>query len=632
MLRSFAFFLAKGRETNTLNKPAHQEQPDSPRRVTPEMNDRRRSPPRRGDTKIAQHEALGKPPFRILRPVGALRNSPSDILVHWERTGVSGDRSYIFIRGAALILIFATLFFAPPPAHAHVGSPDIYAEGSAGPYKLFVTIRPPLVIPGVAEIEVRAEGAASDTATISNIQITPIPLTGEASHHPPVADQMKQSAQDKLFFTGALWIMASGSWQVRFMVNGSRGQGVLSIPVPATSSSTLGMNAGLGIILGSLGLLLVAGVVGIVGAAVRDAQLPPGSQPSTSTQTRAWISMAVALVVMIAAVWFGNKWWKGEADNYALKVYKPLTMQADLGPDQVLHLKIKDPGWLKSRRIDDFVLDHDHLMHLYLIREPGLDVVYHLHPDLVAPGKFQLALPSIPAGTYTLYADVVHATGFPETLVTRITLPEIAGRPLAGDDAKGQAQPLASTPSTPNTCPGNPAEGPRFHLPDNYTMVWNNPATLPAKTPQVFEFSLLGPDGKPAPDTALYMGMLGHAAFVKDDGSVFAHVHPSGTVSMAALMMAAAQNQANQNQANQASQNQGNQPSQPNSATMTSMPSMPGMSIPASSNPSTALPNSVGFPYGFPTAGPYRIFVQMKHSQTIETAAFDACAAPPTAN
>ena len=37
------------------------------------------------------------------------------------------------------------------PAHAHVGSPDVYAEGDAGPYKLFVVIRPPLVIPGVAE-------------------------------------------------------------------------------------------------------------------------------------------------------------------------------------------------------------------------------------------------------------------------------------------------------------------------------------------------------------------------------------------------------------------------------------------------------------------------------------------------
>jgi len=511
-----------------------------------------------------------------------------------------------------LIFIFGAFFFAPPAVHAHVGSPDVYAEGNAGPYKLFVTVRPPLVIPGVAEIQVRAEGEGSDALAISGIQITPIPLTGEASLHPPVADQMKQSAQDKLFFTGALWIMASGSWQVRFIVNGNRGQGVLSIPVPATSSFTRGMQASLGILLGGLGLLLVAGVVAMVGAAVRDSQLPPGAEAAVPGRHRAWVAMGIALAVMAAAVWFGNRWWKSEAAAYARHVYKPLTMKAVLRPDEILSLEIKDPGWLSSRKTDDFVLDHDHLMHLYLIREPGFEVVYHLHPDLVAPGEFQLALPSIPAGTYSLYADVVHATGFPETLVAQITLPEVTGLPLAGDDAKGLAQPIAS-PVSANTCPANPASGPRFNLPDGYSLVWNNPATLPAKTPQVFEFSLRGKDGKPAADTALYMGMLGHAAFVKTDGTVFAHVHPSGTVSMAALMMAAAQNH----------------PSQPDSGAMASMP---GMAMPAPNQPSTALPNSVGFPYGFPTAGAYRIFVQMKHGQTVETGAFDACASPPAAN
>jgi hypothetical protein len=32
----------------------------------------------------------------------------------------------------------------------------------------------------------------------------------------------------------------------------------------------------------------------------------------------------------------------------------------------------------------------------------------------------------------------------------------------------------------------------------------------------------------------------------------------------------------------------------------------------------------VGFPYGFPSAGKYRIFVQMKHGETVETGVFDA--------
>ena len=33
--------------------------------------------------------------------------------------------------------------------------------------------------------------------------------------------------------------------------------------------------------------------------------------------------------------------------------------------------------------------------------------------------------------------------------------------------------------------------------------------------------------------------------------------------------------------------------------------------------PAAALPNEVNFPYGFPTPGPYRIFIQMKHGETV---------------
>jgi hypothetical protein len=39
---------------------------------------------------------------------------------------------------------------------------------------------------------------------------------------------------------------------------------------------------------------------------------------------------------------------------------------------------------------------------------------------------------------------------------------------------------------------------------------------------------------------------------------------------------------------------------------------------------SEPISNTVEFPYGFPSAGRYRVFVQMKHGTTIETGAFDA--------
>ena len=72
-----------------------------------------------------------------------------------------------------------------------------------------------------------------------------------------------------------------------------------------------------------------------------------------------------------------------------------------------------------------------------------------------------------------------------------------------------------------------------------------------------------------------------------------------------------------------------NEPRQPTPGTAASMP---GMSMSSAKVQTRGVPNTVGFPYGFPTVGAYRIFVQMKHGQTIETAAFDACATPSRLN
>jgi hypothetical protein len=473
---------------------------------------------------------------------------------------------------------------AATAARAHVGSPDVYAEGQAGPYKLFVVVRPPMVIPGVADIEARAEGAGVD-----GIMITPVPLTGDASKYPPVAEAMQRSAGDAQHYTGHLWIMATGSWQIRFAVKGAQGDGVLSIPLPATALGTRKMTQGMGTMLAALGVLLVLGMVGIVGAAAREAKLAPGATATEGNRRSGYMAMTVAFAVLVTAVILGNTWWKSNAADYSQYVYKPLEMNAAVTQGNVMRLELRDPGWLEQRKLDDFIPDHDHLMHLYMVRWPAMDVVLHLHPQPVATGAFELALPSMQTGTYRLYADVVHANGFPETIVGSIVLPTVNGRALEGDDAEGMAEPVSAGEAR--------AGAARFKLQDGYTMVWMNPGVIPAKSPKDFQFALVDPEGKIPRDMALYMGMQGHAAFIKTDGSTFAHIHPTGTVAMAAFMMA-------------------NPPEQVKGM---DMPGMPGMAMKAE-----AIPNMVGFPYGFPTAGTYRIFVQMKHGNTVETGVFNA--------
>ena len=128
-------------------------------------------------------------------------------------------------------LLPIALIVAVLPLQAHVGSPDVFFKGSAGPYSLLVTIRPPEVVPGVAEIEIRSE-----SADVHDIRVVPLRLGYAEAQFAPVPDLAKPSKDDPQFFTGALWLMTSGSWQVRVDVDGARGPGRLSVPVPAVAT------------------------------------------------------------------------------------------------------------------------------------------------------------------------------------------------------------------------------------------------------------------------------------------------------------------------------------------------------------------------------------------------------------
>jgi len=132
-------------------------------------------------------------------------------------------------------------------------------------------------------------------------------------------------------------------------------------------------------------------------------------------------------------------------------------------------------------------------------------------------------------------------------------------------------------------------------------MVFDRPATITANTAYALRFHLVDATGKPASDMQPYLGMPGHAAFVKSDFSTFAHTHPDGSAAMPAVMLANASTTASE------------------SAGMSGMPGM-GMSA-AGSEP---ISSTVEFPYGFPSPGRYRIFIQMKHGSTVETGVFDA--------
>jgi hypothetical protein len=479
------------------------------------------------------------------------------------------------------------LLVAALPLGAHVGSADVYYEGDAGPYHLFVTVRMPQVIPGVAEIQVRCE-----SGDVRTIQIVPLRLTGPGSNLPPTPDLAQVSKDDPQFFSGSLWLMESGALQVRIMADGTKGKAELSVPVASFAQRTFPMERPLAGLLFFFMLLLAVGVISIAGAGAREASLERGKIPGPTNVRRSRIVMAVTVVIVLGLLYLGKAWWGLEDTGYQRRVnfYRPPTAETTLenGDKLVIRAKGQDPRWSDRINMGGVIPDHNHLMHLFLIALPGMDRVWHLHPERLPEGAFADDLPAMPAGQYQVFADVVDERGFPWTLVGTIELPQIGGKPLAGDDSSWSGAPLVTT-----------EQGSRIsQLPDGARMVWERASgPLKSNVAMDFKFSVQDKDGKPVQDMEPYMGMAGHAEFVRSDLSVFAHVHPSGSIPMASLELAQA-------------------------GLMSDSSSMPGgMAMAAQSGP---IPATVRFPYGFPKPGDYRIFVQVKRAGQIETGVFDA--------
>lgn len=478
---------------------------------------------------------------------------------------------------------FVCVLLLPLAAVAHVNSPDVYFDGYAGPYHLLVTLRPPAVVPGVAQVLIRSVGNDVD-----QIKVLPLRMIGPGAKNAPIADVAKRSADDPQLFTGSLWIMVRGSWKVEVQASGQKGSAQLDVPLPAVSTSAQPMQPSLGILLAVLGLALAAGLIGIIVAAARDAGLPSEQAPSPAQKKRGLMGLGVAAAIVLAAFVFGDLWWGGEASANARLNYKIPQMQTSLS-GSLLHLQLENPNESEPTRfrseqpdrirLDDLIPDHGHLMHLFIVRMPDMKAFWHLHPSQTEPGDFVQNLPIMPEGQYKLYGDIVHHTGFPETQVATLNLPAIAGEAMTGDNA-GSAELVLSDKVA--------------QLSDGYRMVWErDEKSFKANQPYWFRFRVEDKDGKPATDLEPYMGMAGHAVFISTDGNVFAHVHPAGSVSMAAVNLA-----------------EGESPN-------VGMEKMAGMDH--GSNGA-----EVSFPYGFPKPGEYRIFVQVKRAGKVETAEFVA--------
>lgn len=469
------------------------------------------------------------------------------------------------------------LLLLPLLAHGHIGSPNVYFEGHVGPHEVRVTIRPPNAIPGVAQIDVRVAGEDARAVTVQ-------PAFREAgASDSPAPVPATAVAGDAHLFNAAVWLLRRGTYSVQVNVDGPRGAGTVAVPLQAAALARPDMPPALGTVLAILGAALFFGAVRIAAVA------------------HSITAGVITALVLAISVFFGAaRWREMDRDFRSHALAQPRAVAAssrDTDSTPLLRLDA-DPN---AATWETLAADHGKLMHLFLVHAKS-NAFAHLHPVRRDGQTFESVVPPLPAGSYHLYGEITRASGAAETLVADVTLPAPRGAaPQAGwtmlNDVWCQspltpignsAQPLAL--DTDDSWHAGPAPTRDFttrtqvaRLMGGSTMVFQNAGELVAGRETSLRFAVFAPSGE-AVALQPYMGMLGHAVVRRDDGSVFTHLHPLGTISMAAQQL---------------------------------------FSGPAPASPEPAATHEVSFPYAFPRAGDYRVWTQVRIAGRVATGVFD---------
>jgi hypothetical protein len=515
-------------------------------------------------------------------------------------------------KGAAMTRAFLllVLWLVAVTAHAHVGSPDLFYNGDIGPYPARVTIRMPRVIPGRAEISVRLE-----TSHPVEVSFLPLYARTEIKNAPPPDVGLPVAGEANLY-SGELWLMSFGAYSVEVRVKGHHGDGSVQIPLTSVATAQLPMPPLLGNILVVLACILVVGAIGIAFAAAREASLAPGQIIGRREGRKGLIAAATTIVILTGALYGGWHWWKLEEG--AFREHLREGAWPDLAAEvkvvegaKVLRLTLGKEG-ARAYVIPPLIPDHGKLMHLFLIRQGSRDAFAHVHPVRKSGRTFEVGLPSLPEGRYTIFCDLTFEGGMSSTATATVDLPAVAGTDETNADDSSKADPDDSWATySPDAVPKADDPTPVFRLAEGTTVTWKAQKPIRVRKDASLRFEVRDASGKPL---ALepYMGMLSHAAVWRSDGTIFAHLHPTGNYSMAAQSFFAAK-AAREGKVGGPGPSTGMQDHNMHHGHA-------GHSGPVES--------SIYLPYEFPEAGDYRIWVQFKNAGRILTAAFDARVEP----
>lgn len=444
-------------------------------------------------------------------------------------------------------LLLTPLFcFITYLAGSHIGSPGVSFEGKAGNVPIMVLVNPPDVIPGTATVDIYTEATE-----IKSIWAKPV-YWFAGDEGTPQADEMIAVPGEKGHYKGIIWLMDAGTSGIEIEIKGSTESGKVMVPVMAVSTIQRNMDPSLGWMLFGLCVLLVVLMVTIISASVSDGLVKPNDSANTNLKRKRLLGITISSVLMITFLAGGKLWWDGWADDYKKYMFKSFQATTTIigeGNQSQLVFSI-DTTRLSNltftRNISYIIPDHGKLMHMFVVRAGSMDVFAHLHPTRKDSVTFITPLPPLPAGKYLVFADVTRLSGFSETIpdtfeIEKNTLPitvtSVDSSRQNNDDTYFFTNPISqSDPSLKESgdviiC-GKP--GVRTSLSDGGTITWEQDPARPllAGSLQSLRFNLTDKSGAPAL-LEPYLGMAGHAVVMKDDGSVYIHLHPVGSYSMA---------------------------------------------------------------------------------------------------
>ena len=511
------------------------------------------------------------------------------IPIYEQPVGVTAGRTQAAARSLHVMSVLAIAIFTM----AHVGNSNAYYEGSAGPYGIRVLIRTPGVIPGLAQITVRITSGEG----VRHVTVRPLRSDAGLEGAPP-ADTAVAVDGDPDLYGAELWLMNFGSYSVHVTVEGDAGSGTVFVPVMALAERRLAMSLPMGIALIGAGLFLFVGALTIFGAAARESVLPPGEEPDTKRISRGRVAMAGGGVVLALALVGGRSWWDDVDAAYRSNLFRPLSTVATIDRIQrrrILTLAIDDAAWL-GRNWTPLIPDHGKLMHMFVVRDGDLSAMAHLHPVSTDSNTFRVSFPTqLPPGGYRIYADIVHESGFVQTLTDTVIAPSFGMEQSRGADLP--LPPIDPDDSWAWSLPFGAAASASSRSPSGRTLVWEgHQLTLAVGEELTMRFSMTDADGSPA-ELEPYLGMMGHAAITRRDGSWFVHLHPTGTINMAAKM--------------RFERVEGDVADSSEAAGM------------APTERTGSESNVVTFPFVFQEPGQYRIWVQLKTSGAVDTGTWD---------